>query len=76
MTREEILGAIDTLEIIEEYPTDKYLPSDLLYGKTETKTFHVLMATDVSEDNVRIVTAYEPDPDKWDPLLKVRRTKT
>jgi hypothetical protein len=33
LNREEIIGGIATLEIIEAYPQDKYLPSYLLYGK-------------------------------------------
>ena len=73
LSREELLRAIPTLEIIEAYPQDKYLPSYLLYGKAGTKVFHVQIATDVAGDNVRIVTAYEPDPTAWDDSLKLRR---
>jgi Domain of unknown function (DUF4258) len=75
LSREEIFSGITTLEIIEAYPHDKYLPSYLLYGKAGDKVFHVLIAADVVGDNVRIVTAYEPDPAEWDKNLKVRRGK-
>ena len=75
LSREELLSGITSLEIIEAYPQDKYLPSYLLYGKAGDKAFHVLIATDVAGDNVRIVTAYEPDPAEWDKSLKVRKGK-
>ena len=30
---------------------------------------------DVAGDNVRIVTAYRPDPNEWESDLKTRRTR-
>jgi hypothetical protein len=60
------------MEIIEEYPTDKYLPSFLLYAQLGAKIFHVQIAIDVQGDNVRIITAYQPDPSEWSEDLKKR----
>ena len=31
--REFILGAVETLELVEAYPDDKYLPNYLLFGR-------------------------------------------
>jgi hypothetical protein len=73
ISRELILRAIDSLEIIEEYPDDKYLPSYLLRAEHGGVAFHVQIAADVAEDNVRIVTAYLPDPTRWDEELRRRR---
>lgn len=70
MTRDEILSAADTYEIVESYPEDKYLPSYLVLAESR---FHVQFATDVEGDNVRIVTAYRPDPGEWESDLKTRR---
>lgn len=72
ITRDEILGAVDSYEIVESYPQDKYLPSYLLLG---ANTFHVLFAVDVAGDNVRIVTAYRPDPNEWQPGLRERKNR-
>ncbi len=36
-------------------------------------TYHVQIATDVAGDQVRMVTAYEPDPAVWDENFKIRR---
>ena len=72
--REAILASAGAYEIIESYPEDKYLPSYLVYSKYQGKVFHALFATDVKDDNVRIVTAYEPNPRKWEEDLRTRRT--
>lgn len=40
-------NAISTLEIIERYPQDKYLPSFLVRGEADGLVFHVQVATDV-----------------------------
>lgn len=72
LTRDEILDAVDSYEIIESYPEDKYLPSYLVLA---ARGFHVQFATDVEGDNVRIVTAYRPDPNEWESDMKTRRTQ-
>ena len=69
ISRDDILSAVDSYAIIEEYPDDKYLPSYLVLGAG----FHVLFAIDNDEDNVRVVTAYRPDPDEWEPGFARRK---
>ena len=71
--REAILAAVDTYELVEAYPDDKYLPSYLFLGRADADAFHVLFATDVEGDNVRVVTAYRPDAIEWQDDLKTRR---
>lgn len=73
ISRNEILGAVYSYEIIESYPDDKYLPSYLILATTEGAAFHVLFALDVEGDNVRVVTAYRPHPNEWEADLKTRR---
>ncbi len=73
--RESILGAVETLELVEAYPDDKYLPSYLVLGGVGADVLHVLVAIDVKGDNVRIVTAYRPDPGEWQGDLRSRRPK-
>ena len=71
--REVILAAGDSYDLVEEYPGDKYLPSYLILARHGADAFHVLFATDVEGDNVRVVTSYRPDPREWQPDLKARR---
>ena len=76
ITREMIVDAVNSFEIIEDYSKDKYLPSYLIRAGEKSSIFHVQIATDVAEDNVRVVTAYIPDPSVWDKELKKRRKQT
>lgn len=73
--RGSILRAVETLELVEAYPDDKYLPSYLVLGRAGSDAFHVLFAADVEGDNVRVVTAYRPDAGEWEDDLKTRRPK-
>ncbi len=75
ITREALLAAVDTYEVVESYPQDKSLPSYLVLAHDGSETFHVLFATDVAEKNVRVVTAYRPSADEWEGDGKTRRTR-
>ena len=70
---ETILVSIESLEIIEAYADDKYLPSFLLRGEFDGQIFHTQVATDVEGANIRIVTIYSPNAGEWDIELRVRR---
>jgi hypothetical protein len=72
ISRTAILSAVDGYELVEAYPDDKYLPSYLVLARHEPEAFHVLFAADVEGDNVRVVTAYRPDPGEWESDLKAR----
>jgi hypothetical protein len=76
LTAGTLQNAVSTLEIIEAYPDDKYLPSFLLRGESEVCVFHAHIATDREGANVRVVTMYLPSRDEWDEDSRVRRTKT
>ena len=69
-------NAVSTLEIIEAYPDDKYLPSFLLRGDSQGSVFHAHIATDLEGPNVRVVTMYQPSSDEWDGTFRVRRTRS
>ena len=73
ISRETILAAVATYELVGTHPHDKYLPSYLVLARHAADAFHVLFAADVQGDNVRVVTAYRPDPAEWHPDLKTRR---
>ena len=72
ISRDIITLSSDNFEIIESYPEDKYLPSYLVYSRHKELIFHTLIAVDFEFDNIRIITAYYPDPSKWDSDLKRR----
>jgi len=73
IARSDILDAVNSYEVIVAYPEDKYLPSYLVLAKHAGFAFHVLFATNVEVDNVRVVTADRPDPAEWELDLRTRR---
>jgi hypothetical protein len=74
LSADTLVNAVYTLEVIETYPDDKYLPSFLLRGESEGSVFHAHVATDLEGANVRVVTMYQPAPNEWDQDFRVRRT--
>jgi hypothetical protein len=73
INRQAILQSCERYEIIEEYPKDKYLPSYLIYSEYQGDIFHILFAVDLEEENVRIITAYRPNPEEWKEGFRTRR---
>ncbi len=73
--RETVLGSVESYEIIEAYPEDKYLPSYLVLARSAGDAFHVLFAADLDGDNVRVVTAYRPSEGEWEDDWKTRRAR-
>lgn len=73
ISRDELLEAAETYEIIESYPEDKYLPSYLVWATAAGGPFHALFAADVDGEHVRIVTAYRPNVGEWQSDLKSRK---
>ena len=74
--RGAILESVARFDVVEGYPEDKYLPAYLVWTEHEGEIFHVLFAADVPNDQVRIITAYRPDPDEWDQDFRQRRKIT
>lgn len=59
----EIVEAVNSGEVIEEYPHDKYGPSCLIYGRASQKRpLHIQCSL---SSPVVIITVYEPDPLQW-----------
>ena len=55
--------ASEAAEIIEDYPSDQRGPSCLILGLTERgRMLHVQVSY---PPRVAVITAYEPDPEKW-----------
>ena len=65
ISRHEILEAIQTAEVIEDYPDDKYWPSCLLLGRTSQGNILHVVCSYPTRTLVKIITAYEPDTREW-----------
>ena len=65
ISEEEIRETGGTVEIIEDYPDDKYSPSCLVFGFTRNNRPLHLQVCYSSPENLKIVTVYEPDAAEW-----------
>ena len=70
---QELREAIAAGEVIEDYPTDKYGPSCLVFGVILARHPLHVQCSDPSRPLVKIITLYEPDLQRWVDF-KVRRT--
>jgi hypothetical protein len=61
----EIREAIQTGEIIEDYPDDKYGPSCLILGFPDAGRPLLIQCSYPRRPLIKIVTVYEPDPTEW-----------
>jgi hypothetical protein len=65
ISEREIREAGRLAVIIEAYPEDKYTPSCLLLGFTDTgRPLHAQISY-LDSDVLKIITLYEPDPAEW-----------
>ncbi|MFH1075564.1 MAG: DUF4258 domain-containing protein [Pseudomonadota bacterium] len=71
ISREEVKNALLNGEVIEEYKDDFPFQSCLFLGFIKKKPIHIVCA--LAQDFLWIITAYYPDPHKWQEDFKSRR---
>lgn len=72
ISESEIREIASGVELIEDYPHDKYSPSCLIFGLTEgDRPLHIQVSY-ADTEMVRIITLYEPDPEEWIDFRKRR----
>jgi len=57
----------------EKYSDDTPYPSRLILGCYKGRLIHVVAANNCLDEEIIVITVYEPDPSEWDPnvcLLK------
>ena len=59
--------------LVNEYPEDKPLPSKLLFAVCNNRSLHVVCTENQNENEIIIVTAYEPSPEIWEKDFVVRK---
>jgi hypothetical protein len=69
----EVREAISNGGVIEDYPDDKYGPSCLILGWTQTGRPLHIQCSYPSRPLVKVITLYEPDPSLWIDLKTRRR---
>lgn len=69
---QELREAIATSSIIEDYPDDKYGPSCLVVGFTQSRRPIHVQVSYPSRPLIKVITLYEPDPSRWIDFYKRR----
>ncbi len=63
---DDVEKVLETGSVIERYDDDFPLPSVLINGKTSTdRPLHLVVGINSPESRLVIITAYEPDPERW-----------
>jgi Domain of unknown function (DUF4258) len=70
---EDIRSVINEGETIESYPNDLPYPSRLILGWSGKRPIHLVVADNPDEDQIIVITVYEPDASLWDAEYKRRR---
>lgn len=68
----DVLQAIQNGEIIEDYPDDYPYPSCLLLG-TDSSGAALHVCCGRAPEELWMITAYYPDPGKWESDMKTRK---
>ncbi len=66
----DVLAGGDT---IERYPEDTPYPSRLMLGWHDRRPVHVVVADNQDEDEMIVITVYEPDLTRWEQGFRERR---
>lgn len=69
ISAEEVRYVLETGEVIEEYPDDMPYPSRLIVECYNGRLIHVVSADNFDEDEIILITVYEPDPSEWDQIV-------
>jgi hypothetical protein len=70
---EDVEYVLRTGERIAVYPDDTPYPSELVFGWRDSRPLHIVVATDTAGQRKIVITAYVPDPNKWEADFKRRK---
>ena len=73
ITPDAVREVISIGQVVEHYPDDRPYPSQLMLGFIEGRAIHVVVARDQASGRCYVVTAYPPDPERWEPDFTRRR---
>lgn len=71
---EDVEAVIESGETIEDYPSDTPYPSRLVLGWRGARPVHVVVAHNLSENELIVITVYEPDAELWEADFRRRKT--
>jgi hypothetical protein len=69
---EDVYHVLEEGEVIENYPDDQPYPSQLILGWSDDRPIHVVVARNNDDNQLIVITVYEPDADDWHDDFKRR----
>lgn len=72
---DEVRHVLRTGRTIESYPDDGPYPSRLILGWSGNRPIHIVAANNDGDDEIIIVTVYEPEPILWEPDFQRRKQR-
>ena len=72
LSRNMVLDVASNGEVIEDYSTDRPMPTALLLGWDKKRPIHVVLSIE-PDGEVAIITAYEPSLDVFESDYRTRR---
>ena len=70
---EDVKMVVSNGETIEGYPEDKPYPSRLVLGWSGSRPLHVVVAHNLRDNEIVVITVYEPDLELWEADYRRRR---
>ena len=73
VSQDDVQRVLQSGELIEDYADEMPHPGGLMLGKRGKRPLHVVMSENSRENEVVIITVYEPDPAQWNSEFKARK---
>jgi hypothetical protein len=64
---EAVRCTLAAARVVEEYPDDQPYPSRLMLGWSGSRPMHIVIAENRIDNQIIVITVYEPDPNEWEP---------
>lgn len=73
ISAENVRQVLQSGEMIEDYSDDMPHPGGLMLGQHGKRPLHVVMAENTKDNEVVVITVYEPDPTAWKAKFRGRK---
>ena len=73
VSEESVRQILGSGEMIEDYSDDMHCPSGLISGRRGVRPLHVVMAENTRDNELVVITVYEPDATQWKSNFKKRK---
>lgn len=73
ISEENVQQVLQSGEMIEDYSDEMPFPSRLMLGRRGDRPLHVVMAENIKEGELVVITVYEPNLSQWKSGFKGRK---